>query len=97
MWLTSEFCGRDCRSERIKKKLIQKNGKDWKMEMENGKFIFTAEELRKLIEMISFQAHEEGIIDAERQMKEAIEAENDGTFQFDADGEASRWNFEDVG
>ena len=67
------------------------------MEMENGKFIFTAEELRKLIEMISFQAQEEGIIDAERQMKEAIEAENDGTFQFDADGEDSRWNFEDVG
>ena len=67
------------------------------MEMKNGKFIFTAEELKKLIEKVSYGAYKEGIIDGGRQMKYAIETENDGTFQSYVDAEDGPWNLEDVG
>ena len=65
------------------------------MEMKDGKFIFTAEELKKLIDKISYRSYKEGIMDAGRQMKYAIEAENDEAFQWDAEDDGRF--LEDVG
>lgn len=68
------------------------------MEMKDGKFIFTAEELKKLIDKISYCSYKEGILDAGRQMKYAVELENDETFQWDADsGDDGRFFEEDAG
>ena len=77
---------------------IWKHGKDSDMEIKDGKFIFTAEELKKLIDKISYRSYTEGFMDAGRQMKYAIEAENDETFQWDADTEDDGGRFfEEVG
>ena len=66
--------------------------------MKDGKFIFTAQELKKLIDKVSYNAYKEGIMDAGRQMKYAIELENNETFQWDADTEDDgRFFEEDVG
>ena len=68
------------------------------MEMKDGKFIFTAEELKKLIDKISYRSYKEGIMDAGRQMKYAVESESDETFQWDGDTEDDgRFLEEDVG
>ena len=67
------------------------------MEMKNGKFIFTAEELKKLIDKISYSSYAKGIMDGGKQMKLAVEMENGGTFQFDADTEDDGRFFEEVG
>ena len=67
------------------------------MDIKDGKFIFTAQELKKLIDKISYRSYKEGIMDAGRQMKYAIETENDETFQSYADAEDGPWNLEDVG
>ena len=42
-------------------------------------------ELKKLIDKISYRSYKEGIMNAGRQMKYAIETENDETAQWDAD------------
>ena len=65
------------------------------MEIKDDKFIFTAQELKKLIDKISCRAYQEGIMDAGRQMKYAIEAENDEAFQWDAEDDGLF--LEDVG
>ena len=67
------------------------------MEMKDGKFIFTANELKKLIDKVSYSSYAKGIMDAGKQMKMAIEMEKDGTFQFDADTEDDSRFFEEVG
>ena len=67
------------------------------MDIKDGKFIFTAQELKKLIDKISYRSYKEGIMDAGRQMKYAIETENDGTVQWDADTEDDGRFFEEVG
>ena len=74
-----------------------KKRKGSNMKTEDGKFIFTEEELNKFIEKITYQAYKEGITDAWEQMKYAVETENDGTFQVDEDFEDDHWPLEDVG
>ena len=67
------------------------------MEMKDGKFIFTAEELKKFIDKISYRSYKEGLMDAGWQMKYAIETANDGTVQWDEDIEDDGRFFEGVG
>ena len=67
------------------------------MEMKNGKFIFTAVELKKLIGKISYSSYTKGIMDGGKQMKLAVEMENDGPFQLDAETEDDGRFFEEVG
>ena len=39
------------------------------MKIEDGKFIFTEEELKRLLDKVSFEGYKEGIIDAGKQYK----------------------------
>ena len=67
------------------------------MKVRDGKFILTAQELNKLIDGASYRGYKQGILDAEKQMKYAIELENEGTFQSNMDAGNDHWLFDKVG
>ena len=68
------------------------------MKIKDGKIIFTADELKKFIDKISYNAYKEGILAAGRQMKCAVEMEENGIFQSEMDTEdEENWFDEDVG
>ena len=67
------------------------------MEIKDGKFILTVQELNKIIDGASYEGYKKGILDAGEQMKSAIEMENNGTFQSNMDAEDDDWLFDEVG